>query len=804
MRIRWLAVIWFFLAAFTIGALLGRQWEGALADITLSLVSLCAAIVVILTIADGLRQGIASRLSGHNAIQLGRHLALLRVNENWGLRVQNLGQIESLDLTLGKSREQKQISARLLTLFLAIGLILVIAGQSALLRIEPWFAHFDFATQFNFLFRLDTPNLDNTLLGIFLLGVGGVFVGLGVSGLFTDPDFSNRRIALPDLKSRAWSRLLPLGGVGIALFFLLLWRMSEHDPNNVWALVWLLVLGLAGALVYVIGRRANTSLSPSLAWLDLALIGLLLILGLGIGTWQLEQVPNLFIGDEGTFWDTAKSIAAWDYRPSIFDLGVYTYPVLGSFYQALILKLFGLSVWSWRFASVLAGVAAVVPTYLLTREMFNRSMALIAGAVMVVTPYFIAFERLGYNNSQALLPLTLAMYFLYAGLRRSSTFYLYLGGVAAGFGFYTYTAGRLAIILAALFFAYLLVARWAQKQLVSSRWLVMLGIVFVAGWALTTLPHLTFANAVNPDAARLKTVEGLFPNDIYANDFFRGEDLFRDYPPIQIGPFTLFYRADLIARLLVRGFLRTFLAFQYDRFVNDHFVAGPLAGYAGAIFYFLGLAVALANFRKKNFALLGIWFVSGLVLLGVISTFPPRQAHLVAVIPALAILIAVGIFTLIEFVAARLPDWRYPITGLVAATCLAIIAVAGVDNYFNAVPKKYKPNFENVMNFALIELTTPRQMIYVYSDPSEKDFRPWVARTVPNPGKFSAASIEDLEQNRLQIQAGNSYTFFFKEPAHQATLDFLQHTLSDVPDPISYTNPENQILLWSCAFDVGN
>jgi hypothetical protein len=43
---------------------------------------------------------------------------------------------------------------------------------------------------------------------------------------------------------------------------------------------------------------------------------------------------------------------------------------------------------------------------------------------MLVTPYFIAFERLGYNNSQSIAPVTLSLYLLHVGLKRGSALYL--------------------------------------------------------------------------------------------------------------------------------------------------------------------------------------------------------------------------------------------------------------------------------------------------------------------------------------------------------------------------------------------
>jgi 4-amino-4-deoxy-L-arabinose transferase-like glycosyltransferase len=591
------------------------------------------------------------------------------------------------------------------------------------------------------------------------------------------------------------------------LFLFLMWRLSDRDVGGWLPIVWIAALVLFGVVIYVFDRRANIALSPSLQWRDVILIVLLFVLGLVVGTYRLAQVPNSFIGDEGTFWDTARAIAVGEYRPPIFDFGVYSYPILGSFYQALILKIFGFSVWSWRFASVLIAVAAVVPTYLLAREMFDRRVAGLASAVMVVTPYFIAVERLGYNNAQALLPVALALFFLYAGLKRGSAFYLYLGGVAAGLGFYSYTAGRLALVVGVLYFAYLFVRRLFQKFGTTAkpfreafRPLVVLGVVFGIGWAATALPHLAFGSAANSELLRTKTLESVFANDIYARDFLPGEDLYRDVPPIQIGPYTLFYRTDLIARLLVRGGVRSFLVFQHAKLVTEHFIAGPLAGPAATIFYFLGLVITLVSFKRKTFALLGVWFLSGVFLLSVISTFPPRHMHMVSIIPALSILTAVGIIAAADFIAEHIARWRRAASFAIAIGCLFVIGLTGLNNYFVTVQQTYLPIPEHIMGFAQLELKSSRQMIYIYSDPAEKDFAPWETKAIPNLGEFHAVAREDLINNRLTIEPGKAYTFFFKDQDRETTVNYLTRILNREIDPKPYFNREGQVILMSYAF----
>ena len=781
MRAKYFPVAAILIVGFALGALLGRRWRGAFADSVLSFVALLTAALLLAAVVAFLRKrrsvpGTAPTLTAASPPEPGA---------------------PEMIAPLPSRQVAPAVTMQRFTDFL-LGIALALVAQFAMLRQEPLIARFVFADLLNSLFRIDVPNLDNVILAVVLFVFSGIFFAGGIAAYkFFDALLAERPWQLPKLGARAWKRLATIAISAALAFLFLLWRLSSGD-NNLWlGLVWIAAIFLTGALVFALDRRGGVTLAPDLKRSDGVLVAAIVLAGLVIGAYKLAQIPNSLIGDEGTFWDTARSIAQWNYRPSLFDFGVYSYPILGSYYQAMILKVFGLSLWSWRFSSVLAGVAATVPTYLLAREMFDRRVAVLASALMIVTPYFLAFERLGYNNAQALFPVALTLYLVYAGLKRSSVFYLFLAGVAGGLGFYTYTAGRLGLVAAGLFFAYLLAAWLVQRRPI--RTLLVLGVVLGVGWAVTTLPHLVYGNTSSPELLRTKTVESVFANDIYAHDFLLGEDLFRDIPPIKIGPYTLFYRPDLYARLLVRGAARTMLAFQHDKLVGDHFIASPLAGPGAAVFYFLGLVVALVNLRSRNFVLLAIWFFSGVLLLSIISTFPPRDAHLVAIIPAVSILSAVGIVTVADLVAAQIPAPRV-LSDLFVMGCLGLVMFTGLNNYFVDVPQKYPPIAEHIIGFAALELQSPREVIYVYSNPQDRDFVPWEIRSIPNPADYHSVALQDLLNDTFGIDPNRSYLFFFNDQDQTETLRYLTRVLGRTISPQVYYNREGQVVLLSYAF----
>jgi 4-amino-4-deoxy-L-arabinose transferase-like glycosyltransferase len=686
------------------------------------------------------------------------------------------------------------------------GISLIIVSQFVILQKEPIAGFFGVSEKLNSLFRIDVPNLDNALLAMcgFLLGTVLIFLSIRTTPI-ADLTFPALILDRNLLKSK-FPTLAKFLFLPTATFGLLIWQLATGNYRTYFVYIWILSIVSAAIAAFLIDRWHQVTIKLQIQRSDIFAISALLLVGFLVGTYQLQKLPSSIMGDEGAFWNTASAIAEKEYRPDFFGFGVYSYPIAGSIYQAWFIKIFGSTLWSWRFASVFIAVLAVIPTYLLARELYSRRIALLSGGIMVLTPYFIAFERLGYNNSQAILPTALTLYLLYAGLRRNSLFYLYLGGVIAGFGFYTYPAARLGFISALLFLIVLLFSqiahgirlKMATRQVSSTvenkplKSTLILAIAFILGWVVTTVLHLGYGYAVSPENLSHKTAESFFANIDYANALFRKEELFRDYPPIEIGYEQLFYRPDLYARLLTRGIIRSFLVFHHDQLITEHFISGPLTGPWAPCFYLLGLILTIAGMRQVNNRLLAIWFFMGLLLLSIINTFPPRHQHLVSIIPSMSILIALGIVLVADTFSHFVRKRRALLSGIMAVICFYMLACTNLYNYFITVQDQYVPNFENRISFAALELDEPTEMVLIYDNPEKKEFIPWIIKNIPTNANYQTIAYDEI--THFKIDEARRIIFFYEGEDQEDVLRALKSAIGEIINPTYYHNREGNII----------
>ena len=107
----------------------------------------------------------------------------------------------------------------------------------------------------------------------------------------------------------------------------------------------------------------------------------------------------------------------------------------GSIWVAsLSVRLFGLSSWSLLLPQALMGIGTVALTYLIVRQHFKASTALLSGVILLLTPAAAIMFR--YNNPDALLTflLTLAVYLILRAAEDGRWRWILLAAVAIGIG----------------------------------------------------------------------------------------------------------------------------------------------------------------------------------------------------------------------------------------------------------------------------------------------------------------------------------------------------------------------------------
>ncbi len=647
-------------------------------------------------------------------------------------------------------------------------IILIVLGQYIMGRSDPIDSWEPVIETINDWLRVDAKYLGSVMLGMACTLIGGILFAVSTykSDIFKKDHFNPFPEPADSILQKFYFSKWGMSLItGCLLFALLIYRSSKLELEFYDSILWIFSIGFISNAIYQYNKAAGLSIKPTHYFKDLGIITLLLILGLLIGTYQLQDIPNSFLGDEGNFFETARSIAQGEYKQSIIGFGVYSYPILSSFIQAGIIKVFGADLWGWRFASVLPAMLTIIPLYLIGRDLFNRWVGIIASLAFISSPYLLSFARLGYNNSQTIFLVTLCIWFFYQGLQKKNLFFIYLGGITAGFGFLTYTSGRLGLVILFTLFVYTYLSTIRYKK--GKRFLLAAVLLFMLGWAIIATPHLVYGNNQDPETLRYKMVEGLLFQKDYAAGLLGEEAITETSALLYLDRYQVFYNLEMYGRLLLRGFVRSILGFQIDDFSSNHYLSSALAGPIAVIFYICGVYAILAHFWRKNSFPILFWFASGLLFLSIISTYPPRPAHLVVVIPALELMIGIGVYISINQITAylRYKNWDWaPLRSILVLIICAAIMIAGITEYYINSPKFYRPDLEQVMNWAGLHNPRETKFIYINDDPERDTWLPYFYHLGLTAPQFDTVNSNEVLRGIVQWPVSQNYSIFIEEP----------------------------------------
>ncbi len=604
--------------------------------------------------------------------------------------------------------------------------------------------------------HLGVPDINNVIFGLPILLFGGILLAVSLRGLSLLPvqtadKANNIPFAIRKIRS-AWPGIL----AGLVIFIILLIQLGTLQYGISSPIFWITAITIFAFTALVWDHRRGVDLSPGIDRKDILWLMGLLIVGFIIGTYRLQGWPDQLMGDEGNFWTVARDIATGTFKPPIFGNGVYSFPVLSSILQGWVLKLAGVTLWGWRFGSVLSGVITVVPLYLFTRDAFNRRVAVISSIALITSPYFLVFSRLGYNNIQALFITVLALYWLYIGINRNSSFLIFLAGCAAGLGFYTYFGARGTLIIAILYIILIWITKKIKFQQASHAF-----IMLAVGLILVVAPYFVFGFHQDAQSMGFKTFESIFFNVFNGRQFYPDAVLFKYTPPIKIGGNELFFNPKIYIILIAQGFIRTILAFIKPWLISEHFIAFPLAGTFGAIFFLIGLGYSFKNIKQPRIQLLIIWFFTIVLGFSTLNTVPPRHTHMVAIIPAMVLLIGIGLAKIAR-AFEYLHFWLRKHRNFILSGLLAVVAIGGLFDYFVIAPKKYHQQPDQIMSWAGLE-SKDESFVYIYQDASQKDFIPYTLAEFRKSVPFKDISSDDLISRKI-VFTPNQKTVIFYPP----------------------------------------
>lgn len=236
--------------------------------------------------------------------------------------------------------------------------------------------------------------------------------------------------------------------------------IATHTPIAWGILLFSLLLLVAGSYW---SKRCNTFLQPldHIAMLVLSIMALLLSIRF-IWSWRYA-----FIGDEWGFLEIATVLI---HRPELYQTftthdsnGYHT--VFSSYLQAWTMMATEENLFGWRLSSLLPMVFSVPALYVFAYWWAGRAVAWLSAGAFAASHMLLSFSMVPYNNTQALLPLTLGLGCFAFAIRSNSRLRFLFIGMVVGLGFLVYGLSRLAAIPIGLL---LLIHIWPQREQVDA------------------------------------------------------------------------------------------------------------------------------------------------------------------------------------------------------------------------------------------------------------------------------------------------------------------------------------------------
>lgn len=625
---------------------------------------------------------------------------------------------------------------------------------------------------------------DDLVDGLVPIGIG--LVAVGVALWRRDIPAGESPPAAPDgveavPRARRWLRIgLLIAGIGLVGLDGVL---AYHRPPYPYALT--LGLWLLGVLAFSAStlepgevgdrwRAFRAALEGEGAWW--AVVGAVTLVALIARIAWLNEAPPVFSFDEGSFAQEAAKLWEGTYTATPFGPAWLSHPRLFFFMLAPGIGLLGRTALAARLPVAVLAALTVPAVYRLGRELFGRRVGLAAALFLAGWNVHIHFSRLALNNALDPLFGTLAFALAWQALRTRRLSDWGLAGLALGFSQYFYAGARLLPILLA---AWLLIAFRMRRVDFAGRWqrdifpglamltLAALVVTWPADW------HLLASNA--PPTTRLSAT-GLF----------------------QSGRFDVLRESMSPGEVLFMQFKWSWLALIHTH-DNSGFYGGvaPVMGRYAGVPLLIGIAWLAGRLPRRAEAWLPLLWIAATVLAGgMLLVGPPHYPRYVLLMPAAALIVALGLEAAAGAVAAAVkqPPLRWAAVGMAAALMLAETLF-----YFTVYipsPRSYAHTANNQMGYTVARLLeieaqqTPDLTVYYLTAP-----RLWFDHSTLV--DYFAPGINDTDLmpgDRLPNGAPlGPNTLFILTPERADDLGWLR---GYVPDGIvrTYESPEGEVL----------
>jgi len=414
-------------------------------------------------------------------------------------------------------------------------------------------------------------------------------------------------------------------------------------------------------------RDSNAAL---FAGLLAAVVGVALV----IRVYKLGVLPSGLFGDEAangydaySLLKTGRSLYGDRLPILLLHHGLDYVESMYSYLTVVPVSLLGLSVFSTRIVAAIAGTCTVLTTFLLTRKLFDRHVALVAALLVALSPWHMMFSRIAFRAILLPLLVTLGIY-LFLKMLEDRRFALPCG-LVFGLSLHTYAVAKLLIPV--LLVALLVLYRRPLTLLIRSNRRASIHALAASGLFLVLafpVYYLSWAGQANRRFMEISIFSE--PNSLLV--------FLRNYA-LQLDPRFLFFEGDSNPRHSLGGF--------------GQILVGLLP------FVILGVGMALRR-RTPSLILPPLVFALGNIAPALTNESIPHALRAIGAVPFLEITAAVGLVAFARFVLARRRRTGIILTAAVSGT-LALNAGLFLYAYSGKYPAASQPAFQYGMAEAI-------------------------------------------------------------------------------------------------------
>ena len=405
----------------------------------------------------------------------------------------------------------------------------------------------------------------------------------------------------------------------------------------------------------------------------------IIFVGLALRLVSLQTHPVGFTPDEASFGFDAYSLIhtgadqwgnSWPIVLKSFGdykMPLYSYLTIPSVY------IFGLNEAAVRLPSAIFGVLAIWATYLLTKEIFDKKTALIAAAMIAISPWHLPLSRGAFEANLTTFFMPFGVYLFIKGLKSSK--FMLLSATIFGLNLFTYHSARLVtplIVLTLILTNFSSLKNKYQKYVIS-------GVVFSL-FAFIGLYSLLLGSATR---AATSTIFSTASNVL--TDRFRSTSAGEPVLLAKVFNNKATYILDKFSDNYTSYFSPEFLFINGPREGTYGMVAGTWVLYPIEVLFFITLLVLYIKKKIKIPAWLCVWLILAPIP-AAISVGPGLAANRAAIMmPAIQIVSALGAYSFYELLSKKLsPQKAMSILVVSFILCFAVF----LENYWYAQPAK--------------------------------------------------------------------------------------------------------------------